>query len=765
MRFHDGGPSLPHRLLKAADEGQVVWVCGAGASRARAKLPDFTGLVRSVVEDLRPLPGGMVSRLLAAEEALHRAKPPIELPPGISGLVSADRLFGLLEVEFPTPAVEAAVARALRTPTGIDLSAHEILLRLATVRGRTRLVTTNFDLLFEVAASDGLNVVLPRNLPIDFDGLVKLHGSVRGDFTGAEGDGLVLSTATFGGAYVADGWAARFMRRILERNTVVFVGYAADDPPMQYLLEALARIEGVRLNAYAFQSEGPELDRWQPRGVTAIPYSPNNGHAALWETLDAWSQRVADPSAWRSSMATMAARGPRALSPVERGQVAELVCSAEGARAFRDTGDDGPPAEWLCVFDKERRLGSPGPEAPDMDGVWDRPPLDPFDLYRLDDDPVPRAEVDKEHDTRTVPDEAWDGLVRTERDHAELGGRTDRQGRRGLTASAGPLPPRLFELAVWFGRVARQPAALWWARRQGRLHPEVMRQVSHHLSRPMIRPCDAAPVWAILVEMWEVVDQDPETLSSASARFRHETGRLGWSGTVLRRYEELGRPRLRPRRDASAVPPASGAGVGRARLVAPKIEVPAEFWRMSVPDDVLGRVVAALRRNLDRLVELLNEHPAGLFRMIPPVVRPPDRAFSRHQYERDLGGAVFGYLDKLDALRAHDRDAFDLQVASWPKAGFVFERFRIWYALGASRRTQTRPSMPSLCFRTRRFGTRTTAAIFSMPYGIGGRTSTKRSAPTSKAGSLPATFAVGSAKARTNTPSGAPMPSSMLCAG
>ena len=114
-----------------------------------------------------------------------------------------------------------------------------------------------------------------------------LHGRSTPAYTGAEGDGFVLSSSEFGRAYLSDGWATSFIREILRKYVVVFVGYTADDPPVQYLLEALRRASGKLENAYAFQS-GDHNDaaaRWQHKGVEAIPYSPDNAHAALWQSL------------------------------------------------------------------------------------------------------------------------------------------------------------------------------------------------------------------------------------------------------------------------------------------------------------------------------------------------------------------------------------------------------------------------------------------------------------------------------------------------
>ena len=52
MRFIEHGPDIPDELLFAQDEGNVVFFCGAGVSRAYANLPDFSWLAQQVIEDL-----------------------------------------------------------------------------------------------------------------------------------------------------------------------------------------------------------------------------------------------------------------------------------------------------------------------------------------------------------------------------------------------------------------------------------------------------------------------------------------------------------------------------------------------------------------------------------------------------------------------------------------------------------------------------------------------------------------------------------------
>ena len=143
MRFFTNGPILPDELLVARDEGRVIFFCGAGVSRARAGLPGFFGLAEKVVADLVAKPDGAARRLLDAA----RAQEPIA---GVGGLVPADRIFGLLEREFTVSDVRRSVAQALRPKRGVDLSAHRTLIDLATgTDGQVRLVTTNFELLFE----------------------------------------------------------------------------------------------------------------------------------------------------------------------------------------------------------------------------------------------------------------------------------------------------------------------------------------------------------------------------------------------------------------------------------------------------------------------------------------------------------------------------------------------------------------------------------------------------------------------------------------
>ena len=117
---------------------------------------------------------------------------------------------GLLERNFPVRDIEAAVAKALQPPADVDLSAHRIMLDLArSPDGKVRIVTTNFDLLFEECDKSLLSWRFPRLLdPLrseEFEGIIHLHGCVDDEYRGAVDDGFVLSSAGFGRAYLSHG--------------------------------------------------------------------------------------------------------------------------------------------------------------------------------------------------------------------------------------------------------------------------------------------------------------------------------------------------------------------------------------------------------------------------------------------------------------------------------------------------------------------------------------------------------------------------------
>jgi len=544
MRFLKESPPIPDALLIARDEGRVVFFCGAGVSRARAGLSDFFGLADKVIRKLG------VPADNPARKILDEARK-IDERTGVSGLISADRIFGLLERDFLVPDIEAAVAEALQPAKEVDLSAHQIMLDLATTpEGKVRLVTTNFDRLFEDCC-DTLTSWQPPRLPdpsrhVEMDGIIHLHGYATKDYTRAEGDGFILSSAEFGRAYLSDGWATQFFRGILDRYVVVFVGYTADDPPVHYLLEGLNKKDGRLDGVYAFQSGLPNeaAAKWRPKGIEAIPYSANDGHRMLWETLSAWAERAKAPDEWYKSVIDLAKKGPEQLQSHERGQVVHIISTVTGARKFSQ-GDDPPPAEWLCVFDPARRYAKPG-------RTWrfgeQGPFVDPFDLYGLDTDVVPKQiGPDDYYEKRDVPSTAWDGFAANRLDRQNLRDNNFSAIRGHWATNIPRLPSRLFEIGTWIAKVADQPTSVWWAASQSGLHPDIQERIRWQLERSQR---DVGSVtrqaWQYLFEAWE---ENRGGFHHAWYTLKAVIDKEGWNSAAIRKFATINRPYLKAERN------------------------------------------------------------------------------------------------------------------------------------------------------------------------------------------------------------------------
>ena len=672
MRFIENGPAIPDELLTARDEGRVVFFCGAGVSRAYADLPDFFGLADKVVQRLR------VPADNAACKILNEAQE-ISMRTGVNGLISADRIFGLLERDFLVRDIEFAVAKALQPNPSVDLTAHRLLLDLATTpEGKVRLVTTNFDRLFDDCDAR-LQVWQPPRLPDpslnhEMDGIIYLHGCANKDYSGSEGDGFILTSSNFGRAYLAEGWATSFFREIIERYIVVFVGYAAEDPPVQYLLEALNKKERQLKRVYAFQAgETSEATaRWNHKGVEAISYAEDNRHHALWETLEAWSVRAKSPDAWYQSVIDLAKRGPENLQAYQRGQVAHIISTLQGVRKFSE-GDSPPSAEWLCVFDPNRRYAKPGHAG------WignQGPFVDPFDLYGLDSDSVPGKILPEDYITkRDVPENAWNAFVANRLDRQSL-----HDDRFSSIWNQTPwLPPRLNQLGFWISKIADQPTTVWWAAKQNGLHKNIQQQIKWQLEHSQKDiPLTIHKAWGYLFESWErnihVIRNDWYELETRIKKF-------GWDSGIVRKYAEIYRPYLKSNESfwRGYKPQENNMDFRLNDLLHLNVEYPDIPRNITVPDEWLAVTIRELRKNLE-LALLLETEIGGYALQIRSSIVPDDGKKHDH-YERTHGlsaciiqfTSLFERLIKLDITKAHQ------EFATWPvDDDSIFSRLRIW---------------------------------------------------------------------------------------
>ena len=670
MRFFENGPAIPDELLHARDEGRVVFFCGAGVSRAKAGLPDFFGLAKKVMETLGVQADSPARKLL--DESRN-----------VEAQTAADRIFGLLEREFSTDVIEEAVASALRPEDKPDLTAHRIILDLATTRENlVHVVTTNFDRLFDDCRrlKSWQRPRLPDlSRPKDMNGIVYLHGKATSDYQGAEGDEFVLSSSQFGQAYLSEGWATSFVREIIDsdRYVVVFVGYAADDPPVHYLLEGLNRqIKDKERQVYAFQEGNVDdaVSKWGDRGVKAIAYAKDSGHTALWNTLEAWAQRARDPDGWYSEVINKAKRGPQSLSSHERGQVAHIVSTVEGVRKFSE-GEEPPPAEWLCVFDSRRRYGEPGK----LGGfLQEGPYVDPFDLYHIDSDvPPDRAN----YRNRKPPTDAWDAFNLSRVDKTNLSDENFPSITGRWAYNVPPLPSRLRQMGAWIRGIAGQPAAVWWAVRQPPLHPEIRDEIRLALtnSQRTITPA-VREAWYYLLEYWEQGrgrNADSDDWYELAERISKD----GWSRSAVRAYAACFRPYLRVEPPwGNPKPPEHQDKIHLNDLIRLGVEYP-DIEEIDIPDEWIAPVVVALRKNLETALELETEAGGGGFTLISSIV--PDNDTDDTEYDRThgLSGAVIRFTSVFKRFMEIDLEEARQEFSKWLiEDGAIFTRLRIWAA-------------------------------------------------------------------------------------
>lgn len=677
MRFLANGPSIPDDLLLARDAGDVIFFCGAGVSRHRAGLPDFLKLGGDVIDLL-----GAGEKSLA-RKLFNRIKE-IGAMDGVGGLIATDRIFSLLEREFEQSDVQSAVARAIRPADDADLIAHRTLIDLSRGRdGTVRLVTTNFDLLFEKCVDDIACFgppMLPNPRGANFEGIVHLHGRVNADYNGPGDEEFIVSSGDFGRAYLSDGWATRFMQSLLARFQIVFVGYAADDPPVQYLLEALNLHAGNRSRLFAFQpgTNSDDAALWEHRGVRAISFDNSKGFDPLWDSLAAWAERSRDFDAWYANLIAAAAAGPAALDPHVRGQIAHLFSTREGARRIVHAA--APiPASWLLALDPHQRFASAGLVDRYGDST-DR--IDPYESLSLDFDMPPQPEERDNGDfsrDRAVPKDSWDAFLPTRFDQDDVAEQDLGSFCGRGAAASGALSNRLSHIGIWFQQVAHHPIALWWAAGRGPLHPQIIRSIEAWLRQDPDRwPDDIRRGWRLLFSSWADIRDDP---NQGYFELQHRVQREGWSEARVRDYADLFRPRLKVERKFGLPHPLSWTDAERPNpLLGYDVDYPHPYGLLEIPDAQLAYAVRRFRENLD-LARSLELEISGDEHVFMHSTRADDGAQPISYDSFALTGPIAHFQQLMDRLVAVDPAIARAEIASWPVAdNYIFGRLRIWAA-------------------------------------------------------------------------------------
>ncbi|MFI3247279.1 MAG: SIR2 family protein [Ferrimonas sp.] len=652
MRFTESGPSIPDSLLIARDQGRVIFFCGAGVSIAKAGLSDFWKLAKNVINELGLQPNSNVQKLINAANK-------IEEETEISNVISADKIFGLLEREFSTSDIYKAVATALTPKPDVDKTAHQTMLKLATTTdGVVRLVTTNFDRLFDMCDPQ-LPTFTPPQLPDlsnsnSLNGVVYLHGKVNEDNTGAENSGFVLSSSEFGAAYLANGWATSFVKAILEKYIVVFVGYSADDPPIQYLLEALSKNSNTLNDIYAFQigSQSKASELWSHKNVKAIPF---DGYEQLWNTLEKWSIRAENPDCWYQRVIETAKLGPQQLESFQRGQVAHIISYMEDIDGINELISNDPPlpASWLNVFDSKLRCKE-------------------IELLNLDSEPL-----NDTHTKQGVSDNSWDAFAISKYDLKQTK-EINLNDFFGVSKYS-KLPPRLMKLADWLSKVAKQPEAILWAIQQPNLHPEIKKRIKSQL----INDKDVNSViydnWTCLLDFFDNYEKHNNNCYNFESEVKAEVKKTGWTNRIIREFFKYSQPYIRIYQPITTGTHLKESELSLEQLIHRDVIYPKPPLNLKVPVNFLYQVTRAIRCSLETAAELHQEIKMDCFTMCYSIT-PEDG--NNNSKKDGLLAWVLLYITYLEELAIHSITLAQKEILLWPSDdNIVFAKLRTW-ALG-----------------------------------------------------------------------------------
>lgn len=308
---------IPERLLLAHARGEVLFIAGAGISMS-AELPGFRGLVVEVYEAL----DSGVHSVISTERSIISHNGYKTDPPDLNNWQKAeirhfqrdeyDVVLGMLERRLEQ-GVEGEISRGnpVREKIGAILRAkakpapiHRALMRLADRGGAAAIITTNFDLLFENAArtmkqsvqSYALGGVPRPTRGREFSGVLHIHGAL--DRKPERTSDLIVSDHDFGEYYFRRRVVPDLIYDAARLYNLILVGYSASDPPMRYLLNAVAadvtRFPDLkeRFIFVGMSKDDPvALEDWRARGITPIRYeSPDNDHSQLEHTLVQWAE-------------------------------------------------------------------------------------------------------------------------------------------------------------------------------------------------------------------------------------------------------------------------------------------------------------------------------------------------------------------------------------------------------------------------------------------------------------------------------------------
>lgn len=324
---------VPRSLVDAHRSGEIVLFVGAGASiDSPSSLPTFDSLTAEVANQAqvdfgdadRQWPDRFLANLADRGTNVHQL---------VHNQISASRRSNSL---------------------------HRVIARLAASSPAARIVTTNYDLHLSRALRRRAGRFTTYRAPAlprgdDFEGVVYLHGNVDQD-----PDKLVVTERDFGGAYLTEAWATRFLERMFARFTVLFIGYSHSDTVMRYLARGLRD----RSRRYVLTTDVAK-EEWRSYELNVIPYRVvKDSHAELTEALDRWAERSSHNLLEHRQQVRDLLAGQPLQSPEDDSYLEAAVDDPARLGFFCEFAEDASWLTWVAKQPRFKALFAPGEVQP-----------------------------------------------------------------------------------------------------------------------------------------------------------------------------------------------------------------------------------------------------------------------------------------------------------------------------------------------------------------------------------------------------------------
>ena len=329
------GIDFPRPLLDALKDNQMVVFAGAGVSMPEpAGLPSFRQLAEEVA-----LGSGETAEQDEAEDRF------------LGRLYDKDQ-----QVHFQT-------AQILQEKSPRPSCLHHDLTALYRNFECLRIVTTNFDTLFEEAAKEKFGslpeVFQAPALPLgtDFSGIVHVHGSIH------KPRDMVLTDVDFGRAYLIEGWARGFLLDLFRTFPVIFVGYGHNDTVMNYMARALPTDQIQPRFALAGEAE---INRWNTLRVEPVifPQLNKQDYNGLYKGVSGLARYATRGILdWQSTI-TEIAKNPPSLNQEDMDTVGDGLSDPTRTRFFTEAASHVAWVQWLDDNRNLDNLFGAGPTPP-----------------------------------------------------------------------------------------------------------------------------------------------------------------------------------------------------------------------------------------------------------------------------------------------------------------------------------------------------------------------------------------------------------------